>query len=183
MLYNGTVDISIYEYTPIQARVVELHDFYRSSLMNARYYARLLRTVKIVDLIANVVSALTASAAFVGLVVWKSEGIWILAALVATSAIVSALRPVLRIPDKMDRYSKLHYGYLELFYRIESLVSEMRTAKHIDEKHLENASELSNRFRALELEGDAYQDEKKLLKDQDEIELTIPAERMWLPSE
>ena len=83
----------------------------------------------------------------------------------------------------MDRYSKLHYGYLELFYRIESLVSEMRAVERIDEDHLEKASELSDRFRALELEGDAYQNQKKLLKDQEEIERTIPADRLWLPSQ
>ncbi len=53
----------------------------------------------------------------------------------------------------MDRYSKLHYGYMELFYRIESLVAEMRSAERISEGHLAKASELSDRFRALELEG------------------------------
>ena len=175
---------TIYNYTPTQARVAALHDFYRTSLMNARYYARLLRSLKTCNLVADITVALTSSAAFIGFAIWRSdEGTWVLGTLVATSAIISALRPVLRIPDKLDRYSKLHYGYLELFYRIESLVSEMRAVERIDEDHLEKASELSDRFRALELEGDAYQNQKKLLKDQEEIERTIPADRLWLPSQ
>ena len=121
---------------------------------------------------------------FLRLAVWGSdEGTWVLGSLVAASAIISAIRPVLRIADKMDRYSKLHYGYTELFYRIESLVSEMRVAERIDEDKLAKASELSDRFRALELEGDAYQNQKKLLKDQEEIERTIPADQLWLPSQ
>jgi len=178
------VSATIYDYTRIQARVATLHDFYRTSLMNARYYARRLHAFKIGNLVADVVVALTASAAFVGLVVWRSdEGTWLLATLVATSAIISALRPVLRVSDTIDRYSKLHYGYLELFYRIESLVSEMRSVERIDEDHLHRATELSDRFRALELEGDAYQNQKKLLKDQEDIERTIPADRLWLPSQ
>ncbi len=103
--------------------------------------------------------------------------------LLGIAALVSALRPILRIADKLDRYSKLHYGYLEIYYRIEALVSEMRTSGHVTAEQIAKATELSERFRALELEGDAYQQTKKLLRYQDEIELSIPAERLWLPSE
>jgi hypothetical protein len=99
------------------------------------------------------------------------------------TAVLSALRPIMRIPDKIDRISKLHYGYLELYYRIEALLSEMRSSERVTPEQLAKAGDLSDRFRAMELEGDAYQNPKILLKYQDEIERIIPADRLWLPSD
>jgi hypothetical protein len=177
------VEHSIYEYTPTQARVVALHDTYRTALMNARYYGRHLRWFKIGNLSSDIVVALTSSVAFVGL--WKNagEGIVVFSALIAVAAAVSAIRPLLRITDKIDRYSKLHNGYLDLYYRIEHLVADMRSALRVDDDHVARAGELLDRFRSLELEGDAYQFKNLLLKDQDEIERIIPADRLWLPSQ
>lgn len=175
---------TIYDYTPIQARVIALHDSYRTSLMNARYYARRLHVLKQCSLAADIVTALAASAAFAGLTIWKTDtGTWGFTAVLGLSAIISAIRSVLRLPEKIERYSKLHYGYMELYYRIESLISEMRTSPRIDEEHLKKSTELSDRFRTMALEGDAYQDQKTLLKEQDEIERIIPAEHLWLPSQ
>ena len=89
----------------------------------------------------------------------------------------------MRLSDKIDRYSKLHYGYLEVYYRIQSLISEMRAAGHLTAESQLKAADLAERFRSLELEGDAYQNPKKLLKYQDEVERAIPADQLWLPPE
>ena len=180
----SSLTAQIYSYTPLQSRVVELHDQYRTALMNAKYYASRVVWLKRSNTICDVVVAISASASFAGLAVWKMGiGNLTFSVLLGIAALVSALRPILRIADKLDRYSKLHYGYLEIYYRIEALVSEMRTSGHVTAEQIAQATELSERFRALELEGDAYQQTKKLLRYQDEIELSIPAERLWLPSE
>lgn len=187
LLYNGVVagaSTTIYQYSPLQARIVELHDDYRTALMNAKYYAHRLERLKLWSIVSDCVIAITASASFAGLAIWKNElGKNVFSVLLAITAILSALRPILRISDKIDRASKLHYGYLELYYRIGGLISEMRVSKQITAEQLAKAGDLSERFRAIELEGDAYQNPKMLRKYQDEIETIIPADRLWLPSE
>lgn len=115
---------------------------------------------------------------------WKSTiGANVFSVFLGIAAVLSALRPVLRLADKIDRYSKLHYGYLEVFYRIQSLIADMRIAGRVTDGHRAKASDLAERFRALELEGDAYQNQSKLLKLQDEVEVAIPSDQLWLPQE
>jgi hypothetical protein len=175
---------TIYEYTPHQARVIELYDYYRTSLLNAKYYARRLEQLKLFSIWSDCLIAVAASASFAGFAIWKSDlGKNIFTILLGIAAVLSVLRPIVRIPDKIDRISKLHYGYLELYYRIEALVSEMKISEHITLEQLAKAANLSERFRGLELEGDAYQNPKILLKYQDEIDRIIPADRLWLPSD
>ena len=175
---------AIYEYTPLQSRVVQLYDYYRTSLLNAKYYARKLELWKYVSIWSDGLIAVSASASFAGFAIWKSDlGKNVFTVFLAVTAVLSALRPIMRIPDKIDRISKLHYGYLELYYRIEALLSEMRSSERVTPEQLAKANDLSDRFRAMELEGDAYQNPKILLKYQDEIERIIPADRLWLPSD
>jgi len=164
--------------------MIELYDCYRTSLMNAKYYARRLHRVKLLSTLSDCLIAVVATAGFASLVAWKSDlGKTIFTSLVGITAALSATRPILRLPDKIDRISKLHYGYLELYYRIEALVSAVKVEGHLSQEHIKKADDLTERFRALELEGDAYQDKTTLLKYQDEIDQIIPPERLWLPSE
>lgn len=122
--------------------------------MNAKYYARKLEWLKRTNTSIDVVVAIVASAAFAGLAIWKSTiGANVFSVFLGIAAVLSALRPVLRLPDKIDRYSKLHYGYLEVFYRIQSLIADMRIAGRVTDGHRAKASDLAERFRALELEG------------------------------
>jgi hypothetical protein len=173
-----------YGYTPTQARIVELYDYYRSALMSAKYYGRKIELLKRIALAIDIGTALAASGSFAGLAIWKSDiGRNAFSLVLGCTAILSALRPVLRLPDKIGRYSKLFYGYMEVFYRIQALTADIRAAGRADPEHLRKAADTAERFRALELEGDAYQDSKKLLKYQDEVDVAIPVERLWLPSE
>src|SRR3954453_12626995 len=97
---------AIYEYTPQQTRVVQLHNYARSSLMNAKYYARRTESLKRISLMADIIVALATSGSFAGLAIWKTEiGKNWFTALLAFSVLVSTIRPVLRLTDKIDGYS------------------------------------------------------------------------------
>ncbi len=75
------------------------------------------------------------------------------------------------------------YGCLEIYYRIDALVTSMRISQKIAEHHKQKAAELSERFRAIELEGDAYRNPKTILRIQDEVDQAIPIDQLWLPKE
>jgi hypothetical protein len=174
----------MYDYTPTQARIAELYDFYRTALMNAKYYGRKLQMLKRVALVIDIATALAASGAFAGLAVWKGDiGKNVFSLVLGLTAVLAAVRPVLQLPDKIGRCSKLSYGYMEVFYRIQILTAEIRAAGRVAPEHLQRVTDVMDRFRALELEGDAYQNPKRLLKYQDEVDVAIPVERLWLPSE
>lgn len=178
------VSAAVYDYTPTQNRIIELYKHYRTALMNAKFYARRIERLKRISMASDILTAAVASAAFGSLAVWKSGiGTNIFTVLLGASALISALRPVLRITDKVDRYSKLHYGYLEVYYRIDFLIAEMKGAAHVTPEQISKASEIADKFMALELEGDAHQSPKILLKYQDEIDLAIPPDQLWLPPE
>jgi hypothetical protein len=96
----------------------------------------------------------------------------------------------------MDRCSKLRCYYPRSAARahvfsnplkddpnIRKVFSEMRSTGRVSDEHRSKASDLAERFRALELEGDAYQNQSKLLKIQDEVEVSIPFDQLWLPQE
>ena len=135
---------AIYDYTPTQSLVVGLYDEYRTSLMNAKYYGQRLRWLKLTSIASDVIVALAASAAFAGFAIWKaSPGAVLLSIILGASALISAARPVLRLPDKIDRYSKLHYGYLEVYYRIQAITADMRGAGHVTDEHRVKASEVA----------------------------------------
>ena len=161
-----------------------LYDNYRNALMNSMYYATRLKRYKRADLWADITVALTTSSAFGGLAIWHAQlGKNLFSGLLAISVIVSTLRPVLRLSDRIARYSKLHYGYLEIYYRIQALISDVQGVGQLTLSHEAKIGEIADTYRALELEADAAQNRKELLRLQDEVEEVLPADRMWLPSE
>ena len=175
---------SVYSYGPQQARILRLYDEYRTALMNAKYYGKRLSFLKEVGLLMDIAVVLGTSSAFAGLAIWKGHiGANLWSWMLALSVLVSALRPILKITDKIDRYAKLQYGYLEVYYRLQTLTGEIRDAGGLNHDLKMRAAEIDDRFRALEMEGDAYQNPKKLLKVQDEVERSIPSDSLWLPQE
>ncbi|MGI4829836.1 MAG: hypothetical protein ACRYFU_16820 [Janthinobacterium lividum] len=175
---------SVYTYSPQQARVIRLYDEYRSCLMNAKYYGRHLSHLKLAALFSDILVVLGTSSAFAGLAIWKNHvGANVWSAVLAMSVLIAALRPILKITDQIDRYAKLQYGYLEVFYRLQSLTGDIRDAGGMNHDLQLRATELDDRYRALEMEDDAYQNPKKMLKAQDEVERSIPSDSLWLPQE
>ena len=175
---------SVYAYSPKQARVLRLYDEYRTALMNAKYYGENVSQLKFWALIIDIALVLGTSSAFAGLAVWRNPaGANIWSVILACSALAAALRPILKMTDKLDRCAKLQYGYLEIYYRIQSLTGDIRQAGEVTHELEARATEIEDRFRGLELEGDAYQNPKKLLKAQEEVERAFPLRAFGFPRE
>ncbi|MBI4464167.1 MAG: hypothetical protein HY647_05635 [Acidobacteria bacterium] len=169
-------------YTPLQAEVYRLHDLYRNCSLSRKYYAHRLKQYKRWNLTFDIVTALATSSAFAGLAIWQTPvGVNVFSILLAASVIISVLRPLLKLSDGVDRYSKLHYAYGELFYQIESLVAEMRRKDGVRDEHLKAAAEMADRYGHLGLQDDPGPNRKALKKFQDEVNQAIPPDRLWLP--
>ncbi len=170
-------------YSPAQAEVLRLHDLYRTCLLNQKYYSHKLNSYKLWNRVMDIVVALATSSAFAGLAIWKSGlGANFFSILLAASVVVSVLRPILKLTEGIDRYSKLHYGYSQLSFQVENVLTDMRRRGGPQDDHLKTTADIEDRYRNLGLEDDAGPNLKLLKKFQAEVNEAVPAERLWLPS-
>jgi hypothetical protein len=173
---------SVYSYTAEQAQVVRLYDLYRNCLTKSKYYGHKLIFFKRLALTMDILIALAASSAFTGQAIMKTSiGLNVASFLLLISAVIAVIRPILKIGESIDLYSKLYYAYTELFYRIESLNDDIRRENALTKVHQKKASDIFDRYRDLELQNDPAENVKKMGEFQDAVDRAVPASTLWLP--
>ncbi len=173
---------SVYLYTAEQAQVIRLYDLYRNCLTKSKYYGHKLIFFKRLSITMDILIALAASSAFTGQAIMKkSIGLNVASFLLLASAVIAVIRPILKIGESIDLYSKLYYAYTELFYRIESLNDDIRRENALTKIHQRKASDIFDRYRDLELQNDPAENVKEMGKYQEEVDNAIPPSTLWLP--
>ena len=170
------------EYTSQQADVARLHDLLRTSRLSQKYYAHRLKSYKAWMLWMDILTALAASSAFVGLAFLQEfAGGAVVTGLVGTAALIAAIRPVLKMSDQIDRFSRLHYGWGKIHYELGDLLADIRRHDGVTASHQPTVVDISERFKALSLEDDPGPDRALVKKFQMEVSAEIPADRLWIP--
>jgi hypothetical protein len=170
-------------YTPEQAEVLRLHKLYRDCLLSQKYYAERLSTRKFWAFAMDLTMAIATSTALAGMAVMKTTiGANLFSLILSLSVIVSVIRPLLKLSESIDRYSKLHYAYAELALQIDSLVADMRRKNNFREEHSKMAADIWERYRNLTLQDDAAPNRKTLKKFQAEVNEAHPSTTLWLPN-
>ncbi len=173
---------SVYSYTAEQAQVIRLYDLYRNCLTKSKYYGHKLKLYKRASVAMDILIALAASSAFTGQAIMKTQiGLNLVSFLLLASAVIAVIRPILKLSEGIDLYSKLYYAYTELFYRIEGLNDDIRRQNTFTKIHQRKASDIFDRYRDLELQNDPSENVKKMAKYQDAVDKTIPSDTLWLP--
>jgi len=173
---------SVYSYTADQAQVIRLYDAYRNCLVKSKYYGNELKKYKRYSITMDIVIALATSSAFTSQAILKTPiGLNFVSLLLLISAVIAVIRPILKIGEAIDVYSKLYYAYTELFYRIESLTDDIRRENQVTQVHQRKAIDIFERYRDLELQNDPGESVKRMGKYQDEVDKAIPADTLWLP--
>ncbi len=104
--------------------------------------------------------ALAASSSLTGATVFKSllNG-KPLTVLLTISAVLAVVKPILKLSNGIDRCSKLRYGYLELYQKVEILVNDIRDKGNLtDTSGRINA--LTATFNKLSLRGSPKKTER-----------------------
>lgn len=173
---------NVYSYTADQAQVIRLYDTYRNCLLKVKYYGHRLQTYKRLNVVMDIATALAASSAFTGQALMKTGwGINTVSALLLTSAVITVVRPILKIGDGINLYSKLYSAFGELFYRIESLNDDIRDEEALTQLHKRKGKDIVERYRALELQTESVESARAMARYQEEVDKAIPADRLWLP--
>jgi hypothetical protein len=174
---------NIYSYTPEQAQLIKLYDTYRTCLMKAKYYGHKLKSFRRLNVWMDIITALAASSALTGQAIMKTPiGLNFASVLLVASAVIAILKPIFKIGEAIDRYSKLFNGYNNLFYRIEGLTDDIRRSNTFTVEYGQKAVDIFDNFRELQQQGDSEENRKRMLKYQDEVDRAIPFDRLWLPA-
>ena len=115
--------------------VAQLNEIYRtllSALLNRKYYGHRLSTYRSWDKVMEIALAIAAASSVGTWAIWQSgygRSVW---AVIAGGAVVLAVvKPFLQLPNEIERYSKLHAGYSDLYYDLDRLVSEIAVQKDV----------------------------------------------------
>jgi hypothetical protein len=177
---DAEATVSPYHYSTQQLEVIRLHDRYRRCLMDQKYYAWKLARYQRWDTASNVFAGITM---VFSLVTRPSDG-WLSIACYVTgilAAIVFISKPILKIGEKIEKYTTLQIGFGDSFNRIETLVADIRNTGRVSADHRTRAHEIFERCAALALREDADIDWKKVERFKAEVEKAIPEDTLWLP--
>jgi hypothetical protein len=170
------------DYTTEQARMLSLHDLRRNSLLSAKYYGSKLTSLKRWSTTIDITTALAASGSLTSATAFKAFWDGNLLTLLLTSAtILTVIKPILKLGNGIDHCSKLRYGYLELYQKVELLADDVRDATRFDGRHWDSLKALKDNFNKLGLQRDPRESQAKLSRMQDEVERSFPTDRLWLP--
>lgn len=171
-------------YTANQAEVVGLYDLQRNACLSQKYYGRRLKQYKWLNITMDVIVAVATSSSVAGLAILKTPiGVNFFSMLLSASALVSVLRPILKLSEGVDRYSKLHYAYGQIFLTIEGLLRQIRRAGTVSPELVKASADVFETYRNLELQDDPGPSKRLLKKYQAEVKSQMPGEDLWLPEE
>jgi hypothetical protein len=173
--------ISTYSYTQQQAEVVRLHDRLRRCLMDQKYYASRLSAYQRWDTGTN----LFAGVAILILLATRTATGWVSLASYGCGAIAALLfigKPIFRVSEQIERYTLLFCGFSECFYKIETLLAEIRAVGEVTADNRVRSAEIFDRCANLAMREDISINPKKLRRLKEEVEQAIPVESLWLPS-
>ena len=151
--------------------------------MNSAYYAARLTSFRIYNKSYEIILAIGTSSAIAG---WPFFQEWtvgkkIWAVFSALVTVLAVLKPILQLPRQIERYSKLHVGYTDLYYDLKKIVSEIEESRDITSERLVIREAAQKRFKDLALQDDTKPSARLLRKCFEKVKVAILVERLWYP--
>jgi len=156
-----------------------IYNDYRKAYMNRLYYDCRVEFLKKVNLYYEIVLAVGTSGTVAAWYVWETgfgKTVWPIFG--GTVALLSILKPILKIPERIERLSKLQTGYSELYYELEQSKRTMEEQKGLPPDVLKSSAAAQARYRKLAME-DEVPHEKLLQRCFDEVKRKTAAFPDW----
>lgn len=160
-------------------RVQQVYDAWRTSRMNVIYYSKRLATAKKWHQAIDTICILGTSGAITSLAIWHAApGTILLAMLIGAATILNALKRKLNCTGTIKRYRKLRSEYNVIFNKLSRITEQIQIERAIST----DISSILDRMDRLSVDDDLFPDLEWLRTLQDEVEIEIPANRLWWPS-
>lgn len=168
----------------ITSAVTRVYDQYRTSLLNVKLYGYKLRNVQRLNLTSEIMIAVCASGGISSWWIWGTEGgkpIW--ATLVALTAVLSAIKPVLPLTRNIATYSKLFGGHNSNYLALKDLVDRIKIERALTPDMEREFRHLLKRHQELSSYDEPYPSRKLIERFQQEVNVQIPAANLWWPAQ
>jgi len=161
----------------------EIYGDYRTVFMNEKYYRYRLTRFRNYNLAYEIALAIGASSTIAAWSIFHdwAAGKKLWAVYSGLVALLAILKPILQIPSQIERYSKLHVGYKDLFYDLDQMVDDIRAAETITEEMLKTRAAAKKRYKDLALQDETNVSRKLLEKCFNEVLVEKSVEDFWYP--
>jgi hypothetical protein len=159
--------------------VCEIYSVHRILRMNALYYGIKLRRLQHSNLGLEISIAVSTSATVGALAVMKSA----IPYLAAAAALLGVIKPLLAIPARIERLSKLWADYISLSLETGRIVNRMQSCQCIESDMAKAMEDVRNRYDELQKRDDPYPNTGLLLKQKKAVDREMPHASLWAPCE
>lgn len=177
------VDIAPIDYEALRAELGVIYDTYRTAAMNEKYYANRLTHITNRNRIYEIVLAIGTSTAIAAWAIWEQND-WAKIFWAAFSGLITLLaivKPFLKMPEEIEKYSTLHTGYRALYLNLHSIASKIRRKSKVTSEIQELFDAAQDQYKSLALNDVVNIDNRILEQCQQQVNREIPVESLWYP--
>lgn len=177
------VDATPVDYEALRAELGVIYDQFRTAAMNEKYYANRLTHLTNWNRYYEIVLAIGTSTAIAAWAIWEQNNwgkvFW--AGFSGVVTLLAIIKPFLKLPDQIEKYSTLHTGYRALYLNLQSIVSKIRRKSRLTPDVQELFDAAQDQYRALALSAVVNINEKVLERCQQQVLREVPVESLWYP--
>ena len=168
----------------IREKARAINDGYRTAAMNRQYYACRLTTTQRLVTTLDVVAAVAASGTIAAWASWQTgAGATLWKALAGFAAVVTTVKPFLRLSKDVERYSELVIGYAAVYFDLKQLVEDVRTEQSLSEASWSRYQAVRQRTKDLGIKDDLVPKKRLHRRCYEQVKKEIPQDTLWWPSE
>ena len=171
----------------VDASLQRMYDFYRTSLLNTKYFGYRLRQTNHLYLISELLIIFGSAASGVsGWAIWTygiTKNAWLVIA--AISTLLVSTKPILQLNRKVERYSRLFTGHNANYLSMEDMediVQRIAISQAITPDLEREYTQLYRRYIQLSNEDDPNPPKKLVERLMSEVNEQVPPERLWWPA-
>jgi hypothetical protein len=162
--------------------VWDAYDMYRILRMNMKYYGWRLSLFQRWNMFVEIVLAVSASSTVVAM--FKSgtgHGQILVPTLALLSAALSVMKPILALPKRIERCSKLWVGYATAFASLGKTIRDIQVYQCISDADERVIRDAQDQIAKLTTEDDANPNPKRVKAFRLAVNAEFPMERFWQP--
>lgn len=156
-----------------------IYDDYRKAFMNRLYYECRVQRLQKINLYYEIVLAVGTSGTIAAWYLWETplgKRAWPIFA--GGVAILSIIKPILKLPERIEKLSKLQISYTELFYELGKWKRAMEENRGLTSEVLKGSADAQERYRRLAIE-DEIPNKALLAKCFQEVKQKTPTFNDW----
>jgi hypothetical protein len=170
------------ELISLRAQLSDIYRDYRNVCLSRKYYEYRLKRVHSTNFWYEAVLAFGTSGTVAGWAFWSNptgQAIWIGIGIIV--ALATIVKPILKLPDDLERLTTLSTKYAALQIDFEQLIFDIKSELKVSKALRKSYREIREKMKDLDVKGDSGPNAKLLSRCQVEVNREIPPSSLWSP--